>query len=103
MSPLQVQQTQNDDYEEKGAFVSPILHMSCPVEEALKEPALIRIPITLEEKQIDLQNLLSGQIRVFQRCTKRKSQEWKEITSELKTPPKLENGVVSSQVQRFSP
>jgi len=99
---LKLQQTPNDDFEERGVFFSPILHISCPVEVKLEEPALIRIPITLEEKQIDLQNLSSSQIRVFHRCTRRKSQEWAEITRKLKTPPKLENGVVSFQVKRFS-
>lgn len=103
MSCIQVQQTPKDDYKEKGAFIGPILHISCPVEVTFKEPALIRIPITLEEEQIDLQNLSSDHIRVFRRYTRRKSQEWEEITSELKTPPKLENGVVSFQVKRFSP
>ena len=102
LSCIQIQQTPNDDYEEKGAFVSPILHISCPEEVALEEPAFIRIPITLEEKQIDLQNLSSSQIRVFHRCTRKISQEWEDITRKLKTPPKLENGVVSFQVKRFS-
>ena len=102
LSCIQIQQTPNDDYEKKGAYVSPILHISCPVEVALEEPALIRIPITLEEKQIDLQNLSSSQIIVFHRCTRRRSEKWSEITRKLKTSPKLENGVVSFQVKRFS-
>ena len=102
LSYIQIQQTPNDDDEEKGAFVSPILHISCPVEVALEEPALIQLPITSEEKQTDLQNLSSSQIRVFQRCTRTKSQKWRDITKKLLTPPKLENGVVSFQVKSFS-
>lgn len=93
-----------DDFRERGVFVGPILHISCPVEIELQEPALIRIPIAVEQDQIKLLDLSSSHIRVFYQGTRKKSQiqEWVEITSQLKTPLKLENGVVSFQVHHFS-
>jgi len=72
------------------------------VEVELKEPALIRVPITLDQQQDEPLNLSSSHISVFYQSTGRESQEWVEITDALKTPPKLEIGVVSFQVNHFS-
>lgn len=99
---IQVQQAPSSYFEERGVFVSPILHISCLVVVELKEPALIRMPITLDQQQDESLNLPSSHISVFYRSTGKESQEWVEITSELKAPPKLEIGVVSFQVNHFS-
>jgi len=72
------------------------------VEFELKEPALIRMPVTLDQQQDESLNLPSSHIRVFYQSTGRESQEWVETTNELKAPPKLEFGVVSFQVNQFS-
>ena len=101
---MQVQGASNDNFEERRIFVGPILHISCPVEVELEEPALVTIPVSLQRDQIERLDLSSSHIRVFYQSTRKKSQtqEWVEITSQLKTPPKLENGVVSFQVNHFS-
>lgn len=92
-----MQQVPDADFEEKEIFVGPILHISYSVEDELKEPPVITIPITLHKDQIKSQNLLSSHIRVFYRW--KKSQEWVEISRQLKTPATLlENGVVTFQV-----
>lgn len=95
-----MEQVTNDDFEEKRVFVGPILHMSHSVEDELKEPASVRLPITLQQDQNDLENLPSSHIRVFRRTGS--SQEWVEITRQLKTPAKLENGFVTFQVNNIS-
>ena len=97
-----MQQVPNDGFEERKVFVSPVLHISCTIELDFKEPASIRIPITLEQDQMKLLDLSNCHIRIFYQSKKRTtSQEWVEITSELETPAKLENGVVSFQVNHF--
>ena len=97
-----MQQVTHDDFEERRVFVGPILHISCSQEVELKEPASIRIPIALQQDRARLQNLPSTHIRIFYRSTVDKSQEWAEITKQLKAPAKLENGVVTFQVNHFS-
>lgn len=97
-----MQQVPNDGFEERKVFVSPVLHISCSMEVEFKEPASIRIPITLEQDQMSLLDLSNYRIRIFHQSEKRnKSREWVEITSELNSPAKLENGVVSFQVNHF--
>lgn len=97
-----MQQVPRNDSEERKVFVGPILHISSSREVELTEPASISIPISLEQNRIQLQNLSSTHARIFYCDTKEKSQEWVEITRQLKTPPKLENGVVTFQVNHFS-
>lgn len=72
------------------------------MEVELEEPALIRIPITLDQQYDESLSLSSSHIRVFYQSTGSESQKWDEVTSKLKTPPKLETGAVSFQVNHFS-
>ena len=95
-----MEQVTNDDFEEKRVFVGTILHMSHSVEDELKEPASIRLPIALQQDQNELPNLPSSHIRVFHRTGR--SQEWVEITGQLKPPVKLKNGFVTFQVNNIS-
>lgn len=96
-----MEQVPDADFEKKEIFVGPILHISYSVEDELKEPPFITIPITLPKDQNELQSLLSSHIRVFYQWGK--SQEWVEISKQLKTPAKLlENGLVTFQVNNNS-
>lgn len=99
---IQVQEVPRNYSEERKVFVGPILHISSSQEVELTEPASISIPIPLEQDQIQLQNLSSTHARIFYCDTKEKSQEWVEITRQLKTPAKLEKGVVTFHVNHFS-
>lgn len=98
----QVQEVPNDDYEETRAFVGPILHISCPVDVELKKPASIRIPVASEQDLQKLRSLSISNVRICYRSTQDSSQEWVDITEELRPPPKLENGTVTFQVNHFS-
>ena len=93
-----------DDNEEHRVFLGPILHISSSLGEVeLQEPALIRIPITLQQDQIhELPDTSSSHVRIFYRSTKDRLKEWVEITRQLETPVKVENGVVTFQVNHFS-
>lgn len=93
----QVQQTAN--YEVEDVFFSPILHMSCSPDVELDKPAFITIPVTLQEDKTKLTDFSQSHIRTFAWDN---SQRWAEITSQLQTPAKQENGVVSFQVRRFT-
>ena len=98
---VQVQEVPNDDYEEQRVFLGPILHISCSLDIELQEPALIRIPITLQQDQIKLPDLSSSHVRIFYRNKKDKSKEWVEITRQLKMKAQIENGVVTFQVNHL--
>ena len=99
---IQVQEVPNYDYGKKRAFAGPILHISCPVEVALKKPASIRLPVASEKDLQKLQNLSISNVRIYYRSTGDSSQEWVDITEELRPPAKLENGTVTFQVNHFS-
>ena len=99
---IQVQEVPNYNYEEKRAFAGPILHISCPVEVKLKKPALIKIPVASEQDLQKLQNLSITNVRIYYQSTGNNSQEWVDITENLRPPAKLENGTVTFQVKHFS-
>lgn len=97
---MQVQQVPNDDFQERKVIFGPILHILCSVEAELTTPATIWIPLTLQEDQTELPDPSSSHVRTFYR--RDSSQEWVEITEKLKPPAKMENGVVTFQVNHFS-
>ena len=99
---IQVQEVLNDDYEEKRAFTGPILHISCPMEVKLREPALVRLPVASEQDLQKLQSLSISYVRIYCQSTRDSSQEWVDITDDLRPPAKLEKGTVIFQVNHFS-
>jgi len=99
---MKVQEVPNYNYEEKRAFAGPILHISCPVELKLKEPASIGIPVASEQDLQKLQNLSISSVRICYRSLEDSSQEWVDITKDLRPPAKLENGTVTFQVTHFA-
>lgn len=99
---IQVQEVLNDDYEEKRAFTGPILHISCPMEVKLREPALVRLPVASKQDLQKLQSLSISNVRIYYQSKRDSSQEWVDITGDLRPPAKLEKGTVIFQVNHFS-
>jgi len=101
---MKVQEVLNDDYEEKRAFTGPILHISCPVEVKLREPALVKIPVASQQDLQKLQSLSISNVRIYNQSqsTRDSSQEWVDITKDLRPPAKLEKGTVIFQINHFS-
>ena len=95
---IQIEQTTCDEAKE-NVLSSPILHTSLSPDGELDELTVITMPVTLQEDKTKLTDLSQCHIRTFA-CDN--SQKWPEITSELPTPAKLVNGVVSFQVRRFT-
>lgn len=98
MKVLTFTQVQQILYDEVQS--SLIIHTSCTPEVELKEPASITIPITLEKEQKKIPpDLLSSHVRIY--SSDSSSEQWDEITSQLKTPAKLADGVVTFEVNHL--
>ncbi|KAL9967531.1 hypothetical protein ACROYT_G025777 [Oculina patagonica] len=54
---MKVQEVSNYDFENKRAFVGPILHISSSPNVEFKKPATIRIPIALQQNQVECEQL----------------------------------------------
>ena len=88
----------NSDSKEKGVLVGPILHILYTSEDEIKDPVSISVPIASQQDQINLSEIPSSNVKIFLRGGKEKSRNWVETTKELKVPPRLDNGVVTFQV-----
>lgn len=95
---MQAQEVPSYEFEEQGTFVGLILHVSCSMEEEFEEPTSIRIPVALEKDPQQFQNL-TGSHRIYYRRNWDSSQDWRDITEELRLSD--ENGVVTFQVNHF--
>ena len=98
---LKLQEGPNIGPNREGMLVGPILHVSCSHNIELLEPAKISIPLTLFEGKRELSAQSSGQWRILHYSSE-KSQEWTEITDQLKMPPVVIDGILTLKVKHFS-
>ncbi|XP_022792899.1 uncharacterized protein LOC111331933 [Stylophora pistillata] len=103
---VKVQEVSSDAFEGKGVLVGPVVHikftpkveLSDPSQVSLNCPVLINVPIDLQERQITLSEMSSRYVRVFFRGGKDTSRKWVDWTKKLRPLPKLENGIVTFEV-----
>lgn len=99
---FQVQEVPCDEIELHDALAGPILHILPSQEVSLVAPAVVTIPITLQEGMTELPDLSSSDVRLFHRSSLDPSPEWTEITEQLKASTDLKNGIITVQVNHFS-
>ena len=96
----------SDGFEGNRVLVGPVVHIAFtpkveskdPLQVSLTCPILISVPIDSQEHQIKLSGMSSRHVRVFFRGGKDTSRKWVDWTKRLKTPPKLEEGTVTFEV-----
>lgn len=101
-----MQELSSDGFEGKRVIVGPVVHITFtpkdelgdPLQVILTCPLLISVPIDSQEHQIKFSGISSRNVRVFFRGGKDTSRKWVDWTKRLKTPPKLEEGTVTFEV-----
>ena len=95
----QVQEVPNEEFEEEGVFLGPILRIKCVVQ--FFRPVTIQLPVFLRDQQAFNPDPTKCHVRVlFLNCEEEK-QEWTELT-DLVEPTQFDAKFVRIQVQRFS-
>ena len=96
---VQVQEVPNEEFEEEGVFLGPILRIKCVFQ--FFRPVTIQLPVFLRDQQAFNPDPTKCHVRVlFLNCEEEK-QEWTELT-DLVEPTQFDAKFVRIQVQRFS-
>ena len=96
---VQVQEVPNEEFEEEGVFLGPILRIKCVVQ--FFRSVTIQLPVFLRHQQDFNPDPTKCHVRVlFLNCEEEK-REWTELTDLVK-PAQFDGSFVRIQVQRFS-
>ena len=101
----QVQEVSNEQFEEEGVFLGPVLRISCCEGVQFLKPATIRLPISLREQQdLNLSPICGStcDVKVLFLNSDDKQKTWIDITDDLVNPPSVDGKFVSFEVERFS-
>ena len=100
---VQVQEVPNEDFEEEGVFLGPILRIKCFEVVQFLRPVTIQLPVSLRDRQDVKLDPSKCHVRVcFLNCEEEK-EEWTELT-DLVEPTQFDGKFVRIQhkIQRFS-
>ena len=101
----QVQEVSNEEFEEEGVFLGPILRINCSEGVQFLKPATIRLPISLREQQdLNLRPICGStcDVKVLFLNSDDNQKTWIDITDDLVNPPSVDGKFVSFEVERFS-
>ncbi|XP_022808907.1 uncharacterized protein LOC111345878 [Stylophora pistillata] len=98
MFTMKVEEVSIGNFEENGILVGPILHLLCNSLDEVKGRVSVSIPLVPQQKQVDWTEIPTGRVRVFSRGGEDKLWEWMDIINELAEPPRLNNGIVTFQL-----
>lgn len=98
-----MQEVSSDAIKGKKVLVSPLVHITFTPEAESRDtsrvsPVKISVPIDSQEHQIELSKMSSRHVKVFFRGGKDTSRKWVDWTKNLMVQPKLENGIVTFEV-----
>ena len=100
---VQVQEVPNEDFEEKGVFIGPILRIKCFEVVQFLRPVTIQLPVSLRDRQDVKLDPSKYHVRVrFLNCEE-ENEEWTELT-DLVEPTQFDGKFVRIQhkIPRFS-
>ena len=98
---VQVQEVPNEEFEEEGVFLGPILRIKCFEVLQFFRPVTIQLPVSLRDRQGFKPYLAKCSVRVFFLNCEEDEKEWVELTDLVK-PAEFDGDFVRIQVQRFS-
>ena len=99
---LKVHEVPNEEFEEEGRFLGPVLRINCFDAVQFLKPVTIQLPISLREQQDLNLNPTTCDVRVLFLKSNNGRKEWIEITDDLVKPPTLDGKFVRFHVERFS-
>ena len=99
---LKVHEVTNEEFEEEGRFLGPLLRINCFDAVQFLKPVTIQLPISLREQQDLNLNPTTCDVRVLFLKSDNGRKEWIEITDDLVKPPSLDRNFVRFNVERFS-
>ena len=100
---VQVQEVPNDELQEAGFFLGPILRINCFSETVqFSRSVTIQLPISLREQQVLLPDPTTCRVRVLFLKSDDQEKEWIEVTDDLGKPARFDGKFVKFQVERFS-
>ena len=100
---VQVQEVPNEEFEEEGVFLGPILRIKCSEVVQFFRPVTIQLPVSLRDRQDVKLDPSKCHVRVlFLNCEEEKK-KWTELT-DLVEPTQFDGKFVRIQhkIQRFS-
>ena len=99
---LKVHEVPNEEFEEEGRFLGPVLRINCFDAVQFLKPVTIQLPISFREQQDLNLNPTTCDVRVLFLKSDNGRKEWIEITDDLVKPPTLDGKFVRFHVERFS-
>ena len=96
-----MQEIPNEDVEEEGVFLGPLLRIKCFEVVQLLKPVTIQLPVSLRDQQDFNPDPTKCRVRVFFLSCEEQIKEWVELTDLVK-PAQFDGKFVKIQVQRFS-
>ena len=98
---VQVQEVLNEECEEEGVFLGPILRIKCFGVIQFFRPVTIQLPLSLRDRLDFKPDPTRCIVRVLFLNCEEKKKEWVELTDLVK-PAQFDGNFVRIQVQRFS-
>ena len=98
---VQVQEVPNEEFEEEGVFLGPILRIKCFEVVQFFRPVIIQLPVSLRDRQDFNPDPTKCHVRVLCLNCEEEKREWTELT-DLVRPAQFDGRFVRIQVQRFS-
>ena len=98
---VQVQEVPNEEFEEEGVFLGPILRIKCFEVVQFFRPVTIQLPVSLRDRQDFKPDPIKCRVRVFFLNCEDQEKEWTELT-DLVEPTQFDSKFVRIKVQRFS-
>ena len=99
---VQVQEVPNDELQEGGLFLGPILRIKCFETVQFSRSVTIQLPISLREQQVLLPDPTTCRVRVLFLKSDDQEKEWIEVTDDLVEPASFDGKFIRIQVERFS-
>ena len=100
---VQVQEVPNEDFEEEGVFLGPILRIKCFEVVQFLRPVTIQLPVSLRDRQDVKLDPSKCHVRAWFLNCEEENEEWTELT-DLVEPTQFDGKFVKIQhkIQRFS-
>ena len=96
-----MQEVPNEDFEEEGVFLGPLLRIKCFEVIQFLRPVTIQLPVSLRDQQDFNPDPIKCRVRVFFLNCEEQNKEWVEVTDLVK-PAQFDGKFVTIQVRRFS-
>ena len=98
---VQVQEVPNEEFDEEGVFLGPILRIKCSEVVQFFRPVTIQLPVSLRNRQDFKPDPTKCRVRVLFLNCEEERKEWTELT-DLVESTQFDAKFVRIQVQRFS-